>query len=94
MVFWLARVKPRGFQSRIHSLLGILARKSVFVDTKKPLRVFEEDPDGDVVLTTALEGGARYIVSGGKHLLRIRDFKGIEVVAVKRMLELLKDSKE
>ena len=80
--------------SQINSLLEILAHKSVFVEIKQPLKVIPEDPDDDIVLTTAREGRARYIVSGDKHLLRMKEFKGIKVLSVKRMLELLKNSKE
>ena len=80
--------------SQINSLLAILARKSVFVDVKQPLKLFAEDPDDDIVLTTAYEGKARYVVSGDKHLLGMKEFKGIKVVTVKDMLELLKNLKE
>ena len=79
--------------SQINALLAILARKSVLVAIKQPFQVFEEDPDDNLVLTTAHEEKAHYIVSGDKHLLSLREFKGIKVVTVKRMLELL-NSKE
>jgi putative PIN family toxin of toxin-antitoxin system len=77
--------------AQINSLLTILARKTVFVGIERPLKVVAEDPDDDAVLATAREGKARYVVSGDKHLLRMKEFKGIEIVSVKRMLEVLKD---
>jgi putative PIN family toxin of toxin-antitoxin system len=77
--------------SQINSLLTILARKSVLVDIKHPLKVVAEDPEDDVVLATAHEGKARYVVSGDRHLLRLKEFRGIEIVSVKQMLELLND---
>jgi putative PIN family toxin of toxin-antitoxin system len=80
--------------SQINSLLTILARKSILVDIKQPLKVAAEDSDDDVVLATAHEGKARYVVSGDKHLLRMKEFRGIEIVSVKRMLEVLKDLKD
>ena len=77
---------------QINSFLAILVEKPKLVSIKEPLKIMVEDPD-DLVPATAHEGKARYIVSGDRHLLKMKVFKGIEVVAVKRMLELLKDLK-
>jgi hypothetical protein len=75
--------------SHIKAFLTILARKSVLVEVKHSSRVVSEDPDYDIVLATAHEGKARYVVSGDRHLLKIKEFKGIKMVTVKRMIELL-----
>ena len=80
--------------SQINSLLAILSRKCVSVEIDQPLDVIAEDPDDGLVLTTAHKGKARYIVTGDKHLLKMREFKGIEVVTTRRMLELVKSSKD
>jgi predicted nucleic acid-binding protein len=44
------------------------------------------------VLRTAHDGKADYIVSGDKHLLSLRKFGEIEIVAVAQMLELLRSA--
>lgn len=80
--------------SQINSFLAILARKSVLVDIKRRFKVVAEDPDDDIVLATAHQGKARYVVTGDKHLLRTKEFRGIKMVTVKRMLELLKHLKD
>jgi len=38
------------------------------------------DPDDDHVLACALAGNARYIVSGDRHLLNLKDYKGISIL--------------
>ena len=38
------------------------------------------DPDDDIVLATAVGGGAEMIVSGDAHLLGIGEFRGISLV--------------
>ena len=38
------------------------------------------DPDDDIVLATAVAGGADAIVSGDAHLLGIGEFRGIPIV--------------
>jgi uncharacterized protein len=42
--------------------------------------VVTADPDDDVVVTCALAGNARYIVSGDRHLLDLKDYKGISIL--------------
>jgi len=41
-------------------------------------------------LRTACDGEANYIVSGDEHLLSLKEFKGIKIVTVSEMLQLMK----
>ena len=50
----------------------------------------KEDPDDDVILRTAYDGKADYIVSGDNHLLSMGEFRGIKILAVDEMLKILK----
>lgn len=43
-------------------------------------RVILADPDDDIVLATAVAGGADAIVSGDAHLLGIGEYRGIPVI--------------
>lgn len=60
------------------------------VDVKSKLRVVKQDPDDDVILATAYDGHADYIVSGDKHLLALKQFKSIRIVTVDEMFKILK----
>jgi predicted nucleic acid-binding protein len=51
--------------------------------------IISKDPDDDVVLATALEGRAGYVVSGDRHLLRLKEYKGIMILPVSDMLKRL-----
>jgi len=48
-----------------------------------------EDPDDDVVLGTAYDGKAKFIVSGDKHLLSLKGFRKIKIVTVAQVLDVL-----
>lgn len=86
----LTRAKYPGIDSsHINKFLSILASKAEVVRVQEHLKVIAEDPDDDIVLSTARGGNANYVVSGDKHLLNLREFKGIRIVTVKEMLELL-----
>ena len=43
----------------------------------------------DVVLNTAHDGNANYIVSGDNHLLKLRKLRGIRIVNPKEMIDIL-----
>jgi len=45
-----------------------------------------DDPDDDRILEAAVEGCADCIVSGDKHLLRMKTFQGIEILKVGEFL--------
>jgi len=40
------------------------------------------DPDDNMILEAALAGSANFILSGDKHLLRMKTFRGIEILTV------------
>lgn len=59
------------------------------ITVNDPVKVVAENPDDDIILSTAVQGNSNYIVSGDKHLLHLGEFKGIKIVTVKMMLEIL-----
>ena len=71
-----------GFLRDISSAARIVRVRSRF-------SVVKEDPDDDIILRTAFDGKARYIVSGDAHLLDMRNFHRIRIIAVEEMMEIL-----
>lgn len=63
---------------------------SKIISPKRRLRVIREDPADNRVLECALDRKARYIVSGDKHLVRLKKFGGIKIVRAKKFLNILK----
>lgn len=49
----------------------------------------KEDLDDNKILECAVASGARYVVSGDKHLLKLGRYKGIKMISVAEMLEKL-----
>ena len=74
----------------ITQLIKQIQKIAVFVRGNLPvLEIIKDDPDDDVVLATALEGNADYIVSGDHHLLDLGDFRGIKIVKPIDFLSIL-----
>ncbi len=69
--------------------LQALYETALLVRIKSRFKIVKEDPEDDMVLRTAYDAKADYIVSGDKHLLSLRGFKGIRIVSVNEMLKIL-----
>ncbi len=52
-------------------------------------KVVREYPDDDIVINTAFDGEADYIVSGDRHLRNVKRFKNILIVSPKSMLDVI-----
>jgi len=57
--------------------IGKLASR---VKIKNELEVIETDPRDNHVLEAALVAGVDFLITGDKHLLELKKFKGIEIV--------------
>ncbi|MBI2558951.1 putative toxin-antitoxin system toxin component, PIN family [Candidatus Woesearchaeota archaeon] len=69
--------------------LEIIFEIANIVDTKTNLNVIKEDPDDNVLLECAVEVNADYIISGDKHLRKLKEFGKIKIVSVSEFLEIL-----
>jgi uncharacterized protein len=85
----LARDKFSIQSSQVDRFLSSLVRKSKIVSAGSRFKVISEDPDDDVVLNTAYNGKADYIVTGDRHLLSLKEFKRTKIVKVTQMLEIV-----
>lgn len=85
----LRRPKFRMGEDEIEGVLFALVSSSYIKVLKSRFKIVKEDPDDNVIINTAYDGRADYIVSGDDDLLRIKKFKGIHIVTVTEMLELL-----
>jgi putative PIN family toxin of toxin-antitoxin system len=50
--------------------------------------IIREDPADDAFLALAAAGRARYIVSGDKHLLALREYRRVKIVTPREFLDL------
>ncbi len=69
--------------------LADLRQIAKFVQVKSKFKVILEDPDDDIIIRAAYDGKADYIVSGDRHLLSLKEFKGIKILTVEEMLNVL-----
>ena len=60
------------------------------VNIPKILNAVPRDPDDNAVLECAIEGNAKFVVSGDTDLLELKNFRGIEIVRASEFLTILK----
>lgn len=84
----LCRPKFRLDKNEIDGVVSTLKSLSSIIETKSKFSVVR-DPDDDIFINAAHDGGADYIVSGDHDLLDLEEFKGIQMVTVDKMLRIL-----
>ena len=85
----LRRPKFRTSEEESNRIILALGRVAQVVSVKSRLQVIKEDPKDDMILETAYDGSAHVIVSGDSHLLALQNFRGIKILTVQSMLELI-----
>ena len=69
-----------------------VARIAIVVRPEERVEVVVDDPDDDRVLEAAAAGRADVIVSGDRHLLRMRSWNGIRIEKAAAFLKRLEES--
>jgi putative PIN family toxin of toxin-antitoxin system len=77
------RVSPTGAEA----IRDMLESISDIVEPGFVLNVVVDDPDDNRVLECAAAGKAEIIVSGDKHLLRLRSYEAIRIVTVRQFFD-------
>lgn len=68
-------------------LAGVIDIAELYPD-RKIESVVKEDTDDDKVLSCALTAGAKYIISGDLHLLKLKQWAGITILTPQAFLNL------
>ena len=79
-------------QEQKDRFISIILEISTLIETKENLNIIKEDPQDNMILECALEGKADYIISGDRHLLGLKEFRGIKIVTAKQFLEIISEN--
>lgn len=82
----LSRPRFKKTRSEVRTARNALVKTAKIYKVKSERKIVKEDPDDDIIINTALDASADYIVSGDPHLLRLSVYKGIKIVGVADML--------
>jgi uncharacterized protein len=87
----LRRPKFKTDENEIHRIILALMQAAEVVEVVSKFNMVEEDPKDDMIVETAYDGKADFVVSGDSHLLALNSFRDIKIISVKRMLACLEE---
>ena len=82
-------IQTRLFRPAKHRDTGGLSEFPPRGDIPRTLDAVPRDPDDNAVLESALEGNAKYVVTGDLDLLELKNFRGIEIVRASEFLNIV-----
>jgi uncharacterized protein len=83
------RKKETYLEHRVHEYLGRLRASSTWIAITEVENIIPQDPPDNIVLACAVEDGADYLVSGNKHLLDLKQHRGVKIVTPAQFLEII-----
>ena len=90
--FKVVSLRPKfGFSpEEIDEFISALIEISEIVEPEEQFKIIASDPDDNKFLDAAVAGKAKFIVSGDRHLLDLKEFRGIRILKSADFLDLLK----
>ncbi|MGI0065378.1 MAG: putative toxin-antitoxin system toxin component, PIN family [Nitrosotalea sp.] len=85
----LQRSKFKMTREDIIRIISALMNAGENVWVTSNFKVIINDPDDDIIINTAHDGKADYIVSGDSDIQNLENFHGIKIVSVNGMLKIL-----
>jgi len=75
-------------QNQIFTVIKTLIKSTKAVQPKIKIRVVKMDKSDDKIIEAAVTGRVNYIVSGDQHLLKIKQYQKIKIVAPTEFLSI------
>ncbi len=69
-----------------------IIENSILIRPKFKLKIIREDLEDNKILDCALQANVDFIVSGDRHLLKLKKFKNIKIVTPREFLDIFKKS--
>ena len=80
--------RTKHFKEPRENIMMKLLQKSVVVSPNEEIKIIKDDPGDDKFIEAAIAGNARYIITKDyKHILPLKEFRGIKIVTPEEFLE-------
>lgn len=77
-------------EEELEALLYQVKERAEWVVVRSKVSVIKQDPADDKFLACAIDGRADRIVTGDRHLLRVKEFRGIRIILPAEFLTLFR----
>lgn len=75
-------------EQMIEERLNLVISLAQLVNITNKIDIIKEDPADNVILETAIEHNADYIITGDKHLLKLKKYENVKIVTPKEFLSI------
>lgn len=75
-------------EEQILVTIKTLAKTATVVSPKKRLNIVKADKNDNKIIEAGIEGAAKYIITGDKHLLKIKKYQSVEIVSPVEFLSI------
>lgn len=69
--------------------ISLILSHSTTIEPIQAIDIITDDPKDNMILECAVGGKADYIVSGDRHLLSLKEYKGIKILTAREFIELV-----
>ena len=69
---------------------GLILERSLIIESYEKLEIVKDDPEDNKFIEAAIAGKALYIITQDKHLLNLKEFKGIKILHPDEFVKILK----
>lgn len=76
-------------EGTIEDISAFLYEGTILTEDRYAISKIKKDPEDNKFIACALEGEADYIVSGDDHLLRLKHYRGVQIVDAQGFLKVL-----
>ncbi len=73
----------------IREILSLIDREALVLPKIPEVDIVKDDPDDNKIIACALAAEAEYIISGDKHLLKIKQYDKISIIGAKEFLSII-----
>ena len=73
----------------VRQYLRFIGQNSLVLRVKNQVKIIEEDPSDNKFLSLAELGRVEFIISGDKHLLKLKQFKKTKIVSPREFVRLI-----
>ena len=69
------------------NIIGKILLFAKLIEPKQKVDIIKNDPDDNKVIECAIESSSDYIVTYDKHLLKLKEYKGIKIIKPEKILK-------
>ncbi len=87
-----SEVLARDFRYNQDEINNIIEKTLAFVkivEPKEKIEIVKNDPEDNKIIECAIESSSNYIITYDKHLLNIKEYKGIKIIKPEEVFDIL-----